>query len=386
MDRLELQQRVARGENLHTEFKEGPIRPDDLAAELTAFANTDGGLLIFGVTDDRRIVGIEDADALMQQVDQVAYQNCEPPLTVVQETVQTEQGVVVLVHVPKGDLRPYRTRRGDYYIRTTSGRRRASRQELLRLFQAAESLFYEETLVLQASVEDLDFQAFRRFRQKVSTDLQADDRQLLLNWRLVREHEGSYHPTVAALLLFGREPQRFLPYTYISAARLPGKDAAAEPSDAKRIEGTLFDLLEDAARFLKLHLQTPHHIRGFEPESFPELPEAALRETVVNAIVHRDYTISAPIRLFVFDDRVEVRNPGGLPNTVTLDMVKSGLAHVLRNPLIYASFYRAGLVTDTGNGVRRVFQMVKEAIGVEPGIYEEGNELVVSLPRRKLNA
>ncbi len=385
MDWFELQQRVAKGENFHTEFKAGPIRPDDLAAELTAFANTDGGLLIFGITDDRRIAGVEDADALMQQVDQVAYQNCEPPLTIIQETVQTEQGTIVLVHIPKGDLRPYRTRRGDYYIRTTSGRRRASRQELLRLFQAVESLFYEETLVLQASTEDLDFQAFRRFRQQMSADTQADDRQLLLNWRLLRKYEGSYHPTVAALLLFGREPQRFLPYAYISAARLPGADAAAEPSDAKRIEGTLFDMLEDAVRFLRLHLPVPHHIRSFEPEALPELPEVALRETMVNALVHRDYTVSAPVRLFVFEDRVEVRNPGRLPNTVTLDMVKSGLAHVLRNPLIYASFYRAGLVTDTGNGVRRVFQLVKKAVGVEPNIYEEGNELAISLPRRSTN-
>jgi len=386
MDPIELKRRVAKGENLHTEFKAGPIRPDDLAAELVAFANTDGGLLLFGVTDDRRIEGVEDVDALMQRVDQVAYQNCEPPLTVVQETVQVDERTILIVRVPKGDLRPYRTRRGDYYIRTTSGRRRASRQELLRLFQAAESLFYEETLVLQASVDDLDFRTFRWFRQQVSGDVQVDDLHLLLNWRLLRQYEGDHYPTVAALLLFGREPQRFLPYAYLTAARIPGTDAAGEPSDMKRAEGALFDLLEDAVRFLGLHLRVPHHIRGFESETFPELPEVALREIVVNALVHRDYTVSAPVRLFIFDDRVEVRSPGGLPNTVTVDMVRSGLAHVLRNPLIYASFYRVGLVTDTGNGVRRVFQLVRETTGMEPRIYEEGNELVVALPRRNTDA
>ncbi len=382
----ELLKKVAEGEDLHTEFKQGRIQPDDLAAELVAFANTDGGMLLFGVTDDRRILGVEDADALMRWTDQIAYQNCEPPLTVVQEAVQTEEGLVVVVRVPKGGLRPYRTRRGDYYVRTTSGKRRASRQELLRLFQTAESLFYEETLVLQASVSDLDFPAFARFREQVVGTPSIDDRQLLVNWRLVMEHEGGHCPTIAALLLFGRAPQQFLPYAYITAARIPGTDPANAPSDVKRIEGSLFAMLEDASRFLNIHLRIPHHIRGFEPEVHPELPAVALRETLVNALVHRDYTISAPIRLFIFDDRVEVRSPGGLPNTVTVEMVMSGLAHVLRNPVSYAFFNRAGYVTDTGTGIRRVVLLVREATGKEPGIYEEGNELVISLPRKPADA
>ena len=383
MDLEDLQRLVEKGEDLHTEFKEAPVHPDALAAALVAFANTDGGILIFGVTDDRRIVGVKDVDRLMQQVDQVAFQNCHPPLTVIQETVPVdEEKVVLIVRVPKGDMRPYQTRQGDYYIRTTSGKRRASRQELLRLFQAATSFFFEETLVTQASLDDLDLVTFRRFRDSVVVeDFPVDDEQLLVNWRLVREHEGKRCPTVAAVLLFGREPQRFLPYAYVTAARIPGTDTAAEPFDVKRLEGSLFVILEDAARFLNLHLRTPHRIRGFEPEAFPELPPAALREVVVNALVHRDYTIAAPVRLFILDDRVEVRSPGGLPNTVTVEMIKSGLAHVLRNPLLYTFFYRAGYVTDTGNGIRRVIQTVREATGKEPLIREEGNELVVILPR-----
>ena len=127
----------------------------------------------------------------------------------------------------------------------------------------------------------------------------------------------------------------------------------------------------------------PHRIEGFESESHPELPEIALRETIVNALVHRDYNIPAPIRLFIFDDRVEVRSPGLLPNTVTIDMVKAGLAHVLRNPIIYSFFNRAGLVTDTGSGFLRVIRSVKDTTGKEPEIRMEGNEVVVVLPRKR---
>ncbi|MDW8069389.1 MAG: putative DNA binding domain-containing protein [Anaerolineae bacterium] len=381
MDVVELLERIRQGEDLHTEFKETDAHHDDIAATIVAFANTDGGQLIFGVSDQGQILGVKDPDRLMQRVDQIAYQNCEPPLTVIQETVQTPKGTVVVVHVPKGDLRPYRTNKGEYFIRTTTGRRRASRQELLRLFQAAESLFYEEILILQAGLEDIDLAAFERFCTQTLGETGAEAQALLVNWRLVMEREGRKHPTVAALLLFGREPQAYLPYAYITAARISGQDLSGEPSDIKRIQGTLFQMLEDAARFLSLHLPKPHRIRGFEPEAHPELPEEALREVVVNALVHRDYTIHAPIRIFILDDRVEVRSPGLLPNTVTVEMIKAGLAHVLRNPLLYSFFVRAGFVTDTGNGFRRAMLLVKEAIGREPDIRQEGMETIVVIPR-----
>jgi len=382
MDPLELMERIHRGENLHTEFKMVDAHPDDIAAEMVAFANTDGGVLLFGVRDDGQVVGVDDADRLMQRVDQIAYQGCEPPLTVLQETVRMEDGrVVVAVRVPKGDQRPYRTNRGRYFIRTTSGKRDASPQELMRLFQATESHFYEETLVLQADVSAIDLASFEIFCERVLDDVLDDPVVLLEKWKMVRKREEKRHPTVAGLLLFGRWPQQFLPYAYLTAARIPGTDPSGEPFDVKRIEGTLFQMLEDARRFLNLHLRISHRIEGFEPEVRPELPPRALREVVVNALVHRDYTITAPIRVFVLDDRVEIRSPGGLPNTVTVDMIKAGLAHVLRNPQIYTFFLKAGYVTDTGNGLRRAIRDVKEAVGREPEIRLMGNELVVSIPR-----
>lgn len=390
MDRLELQRRIGKWEDLHTEFKERPVHPDALAATLVAFANTDGGQLILGVAENRRIVGVDEPDAAMQKVDQVSLHNCEPPLTVVQETVREGDAIVVVVNVPKGDQRPYRTNKGVHYIRTTSGRRRASRQELLRLFQAAESLFYDETLVLPASLSDLDSWAFERFLQtayhRSLDEFGIGYEQLLLNRRLVRKREEGLYPTVAGLLFFGREPQRFLPQSHVAAARFTGNDLAASLLDVKQIDGPLPSVLDDAVRFLRLHLRIAHHVRGFEPEVYPELPEEALREVLVNALAHRDYTVTAPVRLFVFDDRVEIRTPGRLPNTVTIEEMKLGGAHVLRNPTIYTLFSQLGMVTGVGIGVYRTIQWVRESTGKEPDIYLEGNELVVSLPRRCENA
>jgi ATP-dependent DNA helicase RecG len=131
MNLSELHERIARWEDLHTEFKEWPVHPDDLAANLVAFANTDGGQLIFGVADSRVIVGVEDPDRTTYDVDKMAVNNCEPPITVIREafypSTLPHNKPVVVVNIPKGDMRPYRTNLGIYYIRTTSGRRQASR-------------------------------------------------------------------------------------------------------------------------------------------------------------------------------------------------------------------------------------------------------------------
>ena len=162
MNQTELYSRIQDWENIHTEFKEKSIHSDDLSASIVAFANTDGGQIIFGVDNNKQIIGIDDTDQLMRFVDNIAFNNCEPPITVVQETVNIKSDqVIVIVNVPKGDQRPYRTNRGVYFVRTTSGRRQASREELLRLFQSVESLFYDGIPVMRAVPEDLDEQAIK---------------------------------------------------------------------------------------------------------------------------------------------------------------------------------------------------------------------------------
>jgi ATP-dependent DNA helicase RecG len=276
-----------------------------------------------------------------------------------------------------------------YFIRTASGRRRASRQELLRLFQAVESLYYDETLVLRAALSDLDASAFADYIQRAYhqplVQLNIDHEGLLRNLGYIREQGGKYYPTVASILFFGRNPQRFFPHAHIVAARIPGTDFSAPPSDNKLIQGTAEDMLEDAVRFLRIHLRTLHRIQGFEPETYPELPEEALREVLVNALAHRDYTITAPIRIFVFDDCVEIRTPGGLPNTVTIEAIRLGAIHVVRNPIIYTLFSRLGLVTGIGTGIYRTIQQVRKFARKDPALFLEGNEFVVSLPRTRLS-
>ncbi len=387
MDSVELNNLLARGGNLNAEFKQWPLHPDDLAMAIVAFANTDGGRILLGVDDQGQVVGIDpnERDRIVQTIDNVACNNIEPPVTAVVETVTDAQGRIVLaVNVPKGDERPYHTNRGLYYIRSSSGKRRASRQELLRMFQAVESLYYDEVPLMRTSVADIETQARDDLLHRASErglDVRSiDENRVLANWNLLAEVNGELKLTVAGALFLARRPQQWLPAAYISAARIPGREISAPPSDRKRIEGRLLDVLETALRFLYIHLPLPHRIEGFEPEYKPELPTEVLREALVNALGHRAYTISAPIRLLIYDDRIEVRAPGELPNSVTVEKMPYGI-HVPRNPMIFATLLRFGLVTDVGSGLPRIIRLTQQAVGRPPDLRLEGNDFVLSLPR-----
>jgi len=379
MNLSELKERIVRWEDLHTDFKERFESNRELAKDLVCFANTDGGQLILGVAKDRSIVGVDDPDWLFNKVNDITFQHCEPPLTVIQEQLDVDDKMVVIVNIPKGDQRPYRTNAGQYYVRTTSGCRQASREELLLLFQATESLYYDETPLPRLGLADLDLGAFESFLEETGQgDLAVDTERLLRNWRLL----SGEHPTLAGIILFGRKPQQHIPYAQINAARIPGIDVSLEPSDMKEITGRLLDIIDQVQTFLRLHLPTPHEIEGFSPEKRPELPEEALREAMINAVAHRDYTTHGPIRLFILDDRIEIHTPGKAPNTVDEEAMRAGI-HVVRNPHIYGRLSDAGLVTRAGSGIRRMIRLIKEATGNDIGIDLRNFEVLITIPRKK---
>jgi ATP-dependent DNA helicase RecG len=381
MDAEALRQRLGGGENLTIEFKVASIHPDDLAASLVAFANTSGGEIIFGVNDKGEIVGLENIDTLGKFIDNVSRDKCVPAVTVLPEKMEIGGKTLLVVNIPQGDERPYSTNRGVHDIRTFSGQRQASREELLRIFQSAQSLFYEENPVTRAELTALDYSYFEHFLMraygKKMEDFGVSKEQLLANLRLAKDG----HPTIAGVLLLGRDPQALLPYAQINAAQFPGTDVVDAPADRKDITGKLADQLENAMRFLNVHLRVRHEIKGIEPERFPELPEEALRETLVNALLHRDYTIRGPIRLLVFQDRVEVHSPGKPPNTVDVETMRLG-THVPRNPILLSHFAKLGYVTSLGTGVPRVIRLVSQAVGKEPDIAVRDFEVMVSIPRR----
>jgi ATP-dependent DNA helicase RecG len=384
MDIEELFEIIEKKENLHTEFKEYLPSNEDLAKEIVAFANTDGGRIIIGVSDNGEIVGVSNPDEILRRIDDVAYNRCEPPITVVSETIKVGDKLIIVVHVPKGEQRPYRTSKGFFYIRSANRIRQASREELLRLFQATESIFYDEIEVAKAKFDDIDLEYFEKFMQQFY-GFKPEESQIfnyLKNLKIITERKK---PTLAGLLFFGINPQNYFPYAKIIAAYIPGEDISIPPADKKDFEGKIPEMLENLMRYLRIYLRREHKIKSLEPEEYPEIPEEAIREAIVNAVAHRDYTVRAPIRVLIFKDRIEFHSPGKLPNTVTIESIKIGGAHVLRNPAIYNFLLKIGLVTDLGSGVMRIIKLVKEHVGKDVELKETETEFVLTIPRREIH-
>ncbi len=381
MNEAELIERIKKGEDIHTEFKEILLDKNKILKEIVGFANTDGGQLIFGVNDASEVTGIENIDELMRIIDDLAYQRCEPPVTVVQETVNINKKTILVVNIPKGNQRPYKTSGGQYYIRSSNRCRQASREELLRLFQSGESIYYDETTVYRADFKDLDMDSFKEFLldyMDIKETNESDLGNYLKNLHLLDEE---HRPTLAGILFFGKKPQFFFQSARVICAYIKGKDLAVSPFDKKDITGRIPDILENTQKYLNLFLREEHIIKGFEPEIRREIVPAVLREAVVNAVAHKDYTVGAPIRVIIYEDRVEIRTPGKLPNSVTIDSMKIGGSHILRNPTIYNLLYKIGMVTDLGSGVRRIITLVRAHSQKEVLLQETDNEFILTIPR-----
>ncbi len=384
MTGLELRELINKGEGHHLEFKEEQENNDDFAKTFVAFANTDGGKILVGISNDGSIRGINDIDSLMRRLDDIAINRCEPPITILQESLQVDGNNIVIVSVPKGPQRPYDVR-GRTYIRSSNRIRMASREEKQRLFQSSESIYYDEIPVRRSKFSDFDINSFQQFLSDYlslqTTDNEKEIEYYARNFHLINE---DMTPTVSGILFFGKNPQNFLTQARIICAAIEGNDIAIPPSDRKEINSTIPKMIADSESFLKIHLTQKHEIKDFEKEVKEEIPFTALREALVNAIAHRDYTINQAIRVLVFSDRVEIRSPGILPNTVTVDSMRVGGSHVLRNPTIYNMLIKFKMVTDLGSGVRRIIKLVKEHIGKDVLLIPTSNVFILTIPRTSL--
>ena len=380
MNEFELRELINQGEGHHLEFKREEEKNPDFAKTIVAFANADGGKILIGVADDGEIIGVNNSDETMRRIDDIAYNRCSPPITILQELSWIEKKQVIIITVAKGIQRPYMTG-GKFYIRSSNRVREATREEILRLFQRNESIFYDELPVGQASLSDLDMKkAEEFFTNQINIQVTENElTHLLQNFSIINQENL---PTVAGLLFFGKDPQKYLKEARVICSFIRGEDISIEPNDLKSIEGTIPDMIKDVERFMNLYLKEQHIIKDFEPELYPELPMTSIREFVVNAFAHRDYTINAPIRIIIFTDRIEIHSPGALPNTVTVEKIKVGGAHVLRNSTIYNLLSKFQFVTDLGSGIRRACELIKNKINKEVDFNVTDNEFIVKIPRR----
>lgn len=380
MTTQEILELISQGESQTLEFKRQEENNKDFAKVFVAFANTQGGSVLVGIDDNGNILGTTDKDKLMLRLNDIAYNHCQPPVSIFIESHVLDNKEILKVIVMPGLQKPYKVG-GITYIRANNQVRATTREEEIRLYQSSYSIFYDEIPVSQADISVLNIDLFEIFLRKY-IEIETTEEEIinyLKNFHLITKEKI---PTVTGILFFGNDPQRFLPHAKIVCAAFHENDISAEPYDKKEMIGTIPSVLEDIERFFKIHLLEKHSIKDFEPETYQEIPLTALRELVVNSIAHRDYTISAPNRILIFSNRIEIHSVGVLPNTVNIESVKVGGSHVLRNPTIYNILVKMKMVTDLGSGIRRAIKIIKGTTSKEPDFELSENEFIIKIFRK----
>lgn len=365
-------------ENQYIEFKTEQVQAADLAEELVAFANGEGGELWLGIADDGTVSGL--SRAYEEDVMNICRTACIPPLLPKYDEFEIDGKRVARITIDSGPDKPYYTSRNRYYIRVGTTKRIASREELIRLFQVSGAIHYDIVEVARARVNDLDLgsiaEYFTRYNLSFYDEPEAERLRLMTYTDLLGE-QG--RPTVAGLLIFGLAPERFLPQSGIDFAHFLGGDLSADLLDKQRIAGPLPRQVEGGLAAIKTNLRTPSTIQGARRVDAPHYPDRVYRELLVNACVHRNYSISgANIRVFLFADRLEVISPGRLPNTVTVEKLPVGTSFA-RNPVLVRLMENLGYVDKLGRGLPMVWQEARK-LGVQVSFVESGEEFRVILP------
>ena len=370
---------LKRPEGKTLEFKRDLSSPDGVLRSIVAFANTAGGTLLLGVEDKTRHVrGVQNPLAMEERLANVISDSVLPRLVPELEILPWRRTHVVAVQVYPSPGRPHYLKRAGLdsgvYVRVGSTNRRADRDMIEELRRFARGEAYDEQTMPEFDSEALDFrvasESFAPVRRLGRADLET--------LRLVAKHQGRKVPTVGGMLLFGKHRERLFPDAWIQAGRFRGVDKT-HIADSVQIKSPPVQAVEEAIAFVQKHSLRGTEIGAVRRKERWNLPPSAVREAVINAVAHADYAQrGAPIRVSIFDDRLEVENPGLLPFGLTVEDLRRGISK-LRNRVIGRVFHELGLIEQWGSGIQRMTAACREAGLEAPALEEMGTRFRVTL-------
>jgi len=351
---------IRQGENASIEFKKELPRPESIAKEIIAFANTQGGTLLIGVSDDGRVCGVLEQKNIEEYFSNIARNNIIPALNVITQMINYENKKVIVVTVPKGKDKPYQTLNHQFLVRIGSTNRVATQSELMRLFQQSGVFHYDAMHVENTSIKQVNLNKITEYFDNYQVDFSTEEHpeNLLKNTDILTD---SLKMSIAGLLIFALNPQKFMPDACISFAHFSGNEITEELIDKQTITGTLDYQIDTALAIIKNNIQRPSLIENAKTASTKFIyPDKVFRELVVNACVHRNYAISGSrIRIFMFDNRIEFISPGRLPNTVTIEKLSYGVSYST-NPIIVKFMENLRYIDKLGRGLPMVYKIAKE--------------------------
>ena len=368
---------IQKGESKTLEFKQQLPKGQQIAKTLIAFANSSGGKLIVGVTDDRQLVGIQDdIFELQDKITSMIYELCAPQLAA-QIYIENIDGVELLVvEVARGSLFPYYLksvgREQGTYIRLGASNRVASSEHIQQLELQRLNISFDALANYQYPLEKLDLTVLEAAFKAADKTLTLEK---MLNLKLLVEEQGQRYASHGLLILLGQYE-----HVMTQCARFKGTNMSVF-LDRKEYTGDLFSQIEQAEIFIKNHLSLRAEIRGLKRYDYLEIPENAIREALVNAYVHRDYSnFGRNIKVAVYDDLVNIVSPGGLPNGLTEADLLQGRSEI-RNRVLARVFRELGYIEHWGSGLQRIKQMCEAENLPTPEFLETNDFFDVKLYR-----
>jgi ATP-dependent DNA helicase RecG len=369
-ERMDLVELLKRPEGKTLEFKRDLTTPDGALKTIVAFANTAGGALLVGVEDkSRHVRGVRDALDLEERLANLISDHIVPRLVPELEILPWRRTQVLAVQVYPSPSRPHCLKRegldGGVYVRVGSTNRKADRELIEELRRFARGEAFDEQPMPGLDPEALDFRAASDSFASVRTLARAD----LETLRLVTTEQGRKVPTVGGMLLFGLDRERHFPDAWIQVGRFRGTDKS-RIDDRAEIRSLPVRAIEEAIAFVQKHALHGAEIGAVHRRERWSLPPVVVREAVINAVAHADYAqLGAPTRLSIFDDRLEVENPGLLPFGLTVEDLHRGISK-LRNRVIGRVFHALGLIEQWGSGIQRMTAACRDA-GLPAPVFEE---------------
>ena len=374
-------------ESSFLEFKQEMPKNDQVIKTIIGFCNRHGGKIIIGVDNDRTIVGISDDDieGMMESLDRTIYESTAPPILPLVYTRTIGDKTVLCIEVSKGMNKPYYRRseglENGVYIRVGRHTLRANADLSEELKWQSRGITFDALPTYQASIEtDLDKTKIQDFFQKRKGRPKVKvTPELLEAYELnIREH-GKVYPTTAGILLFGTNPQQYFSEGIIICTHYAGIDGR-EALATKDCTGTLFEQYQEATAFILSRLYRSFTIKGFERQEILEVPEVALREVLLNMLVHRNYHIKSPAKISIYDNRIEFFSPGDFPGPLDAHNLLEGMSF-LRNPAICRAFREAHLIEKLGTGLIALFNSYLQMDLPHPQIIEGTSFVKCVLPR-----
>ena len=386
---IELVDIISSGETSKVQFKRELDSNDAMAAELIAFSNAKGGKIFIGVEDKTgELIGL-NADQIRrynQSLVNIANDMIKPQVFIFTEVINVSEDVesgkkILVVEISEGISKPYKDKNGAVWLKQGSDKRRLTdNNELIRLFQQSGLLYLDEMIVPQTTIADIDISKvsyYLTLLYKREREIDFDMSEKLLN-NLNIMKEGRL--TLGGLLFFAKNPQKYRPAFCVKAVSFVGNSISGNTyRSSQDIEGTIPQLFEETLRFFTTNLLYIQAGQNFNSVGQLEISLIALEELLQNALIHRDYSKNAPVRVMIFDDRIEIISPGALPNSLSVENIKLGNA-VVRNNLLVSYGSKWMIYRGFGSGITRSLELQPNIELINDA---DGEQFKVIIPRPK---